>query len=53
MAVELVMVERATTTTLLLLTVLAFVDVITGISLAVRRKQRARVVLEDEDHGHM
>jgi hypothetical protein len=53
MAVELVMVERATTTTLLLLTVLAFVDVITGISLAVRRKPRARVVREDEDHGHM
>jgi hypothetical protein len=53
MAVELVMVERATTTTLLLLTVLAFVDVITGVSLAVRRKPRARVVLDDEDHGHM
>jgi hypothetical protein len=53
MAVELVMVERATTTTLLLLTVLAFVDVITGVSLAVRRKPRSRVVLEDEDHGHM
>src|SRR5215471_7593608 len=53
MAVELVMVERATTTTLLLLTVLAFVDVITGISLAVRRKPRSRPVLVDEDHGHM
>jgi hypothetical protein len=53
MAVELVMVERAPTTTLLLLTVLAFVDVITGVSLAVRRKPRSRVVLEDEDRGHM
>jgi hypothetical protein len=52
MAVELVMAERATTTTLLLLTVLAFVDVITGISLAVRRKPR-RAVLEDEDHAHL
>ena len=52
MAVELVMVERATTTTLLMLTVLAFVDVITGVSLAVRRKPR-RPVLVDEEHGHM
>ena len=52
MAVELVMVERATTTTLLFLTVLAFVDVITGVSLAVRRKPR-RPVLVDDEHGHM
>src|SRR5262249_42762287 len=53
MAAGLVLVERATTTTLLLLTVLAFVDVITGISLAVRRKPPRRVVLEDADHAHM
>jgi hypothetical protein len=54
MAAELVMVERATTTTLLLLTVLAFVDVITGISLAGRRRPPPRkVMLEDEEHGHM
>jgi len=46
------MVERATTTTLLFLTVLAFVDVITGVSLAVRRKPR-RPVLVDDEHGHM
>jgi hypothetical protein len=52
MAAELVMVERATTTTLLLLTVLAFVDVITGVSLAVRRRSR-KIVLEDEDHAHI
>src|SRR5215467_1711289 len=38
MAAELALVPRAATTTLLLLAVLAFVDVITGISLAIRRR---------------
>jgi hypothetical protein len=51
MAAELVLVPKATTTTLLLLTVLAFVDVIIGVSFIGRRKQ-PKIVLEDEDHGH-
>jgi undecaprenyl pyrophosphate phosphatase UppP len=51
MAAELALVPRATTTTLLLLAVLAFVDVIIGVSFIGRRKQR-EIVLEDEDQGH-
>jgi hypothetical protein len=51
MAVELVLVPRAMTPTLLLLTTLAFVDVIIGVSFIGRRKPR-EIVLEDEDQGH-
>jgi len=47
MAAELALVPRAATTTLLLLAALAFIDVITGLSLAIRR--RARVVARDVD----
>ena len=48
MASELALVPRAATTTLLLLTVISFVDVITGISVSVRRKRRE---IEFEDEG--
>jgi hypothetical protein len=51
MAAELVLVPRAMTTTLLLLTALAFVDVIIGVSFIGRRKPR-EIVLEDDDQGH-
>jgi hypothetical protein len=44
MVSELALVPQASTPTLLLLAVLGFVDFITGISLSVRRKQRAMVV---------
>ena len=49
MAAELALVPRAATTTLLFLTALAFVDVITGLSLGLRRKAR-EVVVEHDDH---
>ena len=42
MAVELVLVPQATTPTLLLLTVLAFVDVIIGVSVSARPRRRDR-----------
>ena len=48
MASELALVPRAATTTLLLLTVISFVDVITGISVSVRRKRR-EIEFEDDD----
>ena len=51
MAAELALVPRAMTTTLLLLTALAFVDVIIGLSFIGRRKQR-EIVLEQEDQTH-
>jgi len=51
MAAELALVPRAMTPTLLLLTALAFVDVIIGVSFIGRRKPR-EIVLEDEDQGH-
>jgi hypothetical protein len=51
MAAELVLVPRAMTPTLLLLTTLAFVDVIIGVSFIGRRKPR-EIVLEDDDQGH-
>jgi len=44
MVSELAFVPQASTPTLLLLAVLGFVDFITGISLSIRRKQRAIVV---------
>ena len=44
MVSELALVPQASTPTLLLLAVLGFVDFITGISLSIRRKQRAIVV---------
>jgi hypothetical protein len=46
MAAELVMVPQVATPTLLMLTVLAFVDLITGLSLAGRGKPHA-IVIED------
>jgi undecaprenyl pyrophosphate phosphatase UppP len=51
MAAELALVPRAMTTTLLLLSALAFVDVIIGLSFIGRRKQR-EIVLEDDDQAH-
>jgi hypothetical protein len=51
MAAELVLVPRAMTTTLLLLTALAFVDVIIGLSFIGRGKQR-EIVLEGQDQAH-
>ena len=51
MAAELALVPRATTTTLLLLAVLAFVDVIIGVSFIGRRKPRG-IVLEDDGQAH-
>jgi hypothetical protein len=44
MVSELALVPQASTPTLLLLAVLGFVDFITGISLSIRRKQRAIAV---------
>ena len=46
MASELVLVPQAATPTLLLLTVLAFVDVMIGVSVSVRPKQQ-EITLED------
>jgi hypothetical protein len=51
MAAELALVPRAMTPTLLLLTTLAFVDVIIGVSFIGRRKQR-EIVLEDDGQAH-
>jgi hypothetical protein len=48
MAAELALVPRAATTTLLLLAVLAFVDVITGISLAIRRSPPMITRVDDD-----
>jgi hypothetical protein len=50
MVSELALVPRASTPTLLLLAVLGFVDVITGISLSIRPKQR-EIVLEGSDQA--
>ncbi len=44
MAAELVLVPRAATSTLFLLTVLAFVDLITGLSVGAQRKQQEIVI---------
>jgi hypothetical protein len=52
MAAELVLVPQAATTTLLLLTVLAFVDVITGLSIAGRGKPQ-EIVIEGTDQAHV
>jgi len=52
MVCELMLVPRAATSTLLLLAVLSFVDVITGISISVRRKQ-PEIVLEGSDRARM
>jgi hypothetical protein len=49
MVAELVLVPRVTTPTLMLLSVLGFVDVIMGLS-APRRPKRQEVVVEDDDH---
>ncbi len=48
MACELALVPRAATPTLLLLTVLSFVDVITGLSVSSRPRQQ-EIVLDDPD----
>jgi len=48
MASELALVPQAATPTLLMLTAIGFVDVITGMSVSVRRKRR-QVAYEDED----
>jgi hypothetical protein len=50
MAAELVLVPPAASPTLVLLAVLAFVDVITGISVSARRKQ-PEIVLEAADQA--
>jgi hypothetical protein len=50
MVSELALVPQASTPTLLLLAVLGFVDFITGISLSIRRKQRA-IVVEGANQG--
>jgi hypothetical protein len=50
MAAELYTVPQVATPTLLMLTVLAFVDLITGLSLAGRGKPRA-IVIEDADQA--
>lgn len=50
MVSELALVPRASTPTLLLLAVLGFVDVITGMSLSIRPKQRD-IVLEGSDQA--
>jgi len=52
MACELVLVPRVATPTLLLLTVLSFVDVITGLSFAGRPKQQ-EIVLEGTDQARV
>jgi hypothetical protein len=51
MAAELALVPRAANTTLLLLTALAFIDVITGLSLAIRRRPRP-VARDVDDFAH-
>ena len=53
MAAELALVPQAASPTLLLLCGLAFVDVITGLSLAIRRKRRERreIWVEDAEHA--
>jgi hypothetical protein len=48
MAAELVLVPQAATPTLLLLTVLSFVDVITGLSVSRRRKPQ-EIMVEDTE----
>jgi hypothetical protein len=50
MAAELFMVPQVATPTLLMLTVLAFVDLVSGLSLVGRGKPRA-IVLEDTDRA--
>jgi hypothetical protein len=50
MVSEFMLVPRAATPTLLLLAVLGFVDVITGISLSIRPNQR-KIVLEGPDQA--
>jgi hypothetical protein len=50
MVSELALVPQASTSSLLLLAVLGFVDFITGISLSIRRKQRA-IVVEGANRG--
>ena len=50
MVSELALVPQASTPTLLLLAVLGFVDFITGISLSIRRRQRA-IVVEGANQG--
>jgi hypothetical protein len=50
MAAELVLVPKAATTTLLMLTGLSFVDVIIGLSFIGRRKPQ-EVVIEQPEHG--
>src|SRR5712691_11238092 len=51
MASELALVPQAATPTLLMLTAIGFVDVITGMSVSVRRKRR-QVAYEDQDQAH-
>jgi hypothetical protein len=48
MAVELALVPKATTPTLLLLTAISFIDVITGLTIT-RRSKPQDIVLEDAD----
>jgi hypothetical protein len=50
MAAELALLPRATSPTLLLLAGLAFVDLITGLSLAIRRKRR-EIWVEDAERA--
>ncbi len=52
MVCELMLVPRAATSTLLLLAVLSFVDVIAGVSVSARRKQH-EIVLEGSDRARM
>ena len=52
MACELVLVPRVATPTLLLLTVLSFVDVITGVSVSNRPRQQ-EIVLEGADQARV
>ena len=52
MASELVLVPRVATPTLLLLTVLSFVDVITGVSVSNRPRQQ-EIVLEGADQARV
>jgi hypothetical protein len=50
MAAELALLPRATSPTLLLLAGLAFIDFITGLSLAIRRKRR-EIWVEDAERA--
>jgi hypothetical protein len=50
MAAELMIVPRAATPTFLLLTVLSFVDVITGVSVS-RRPKQTEILLEGGDQA--